>query len=352
MEKDTTIAVDIAKRVFELAISKEPGRVCQRRRLSRTQMLREFTNREPATVVMEACGSAHYWGRELQALGHRVLLLPARHVSPYRMGNKTDRTDADALLEARRNEKILPVPVKTVSQQTLGFLHRARAGWMLTRTARLNALRGILRELGVCIPLGASQVLPGLLKAIGEDHVPEGLKPQLLAVAEELGELDRRILDCERQLERIGKQTVGVEWLRSVPGIGPLTSTALAATIVDPARFRSGRRMAAFIGLVPRERSSGNQRHLGSITKRGDPYLRTLLIHGARSVLLAAKRSKHNDHLHSWALAVAARTGHNKAAVALSNKMARIAWAVWTKGTPYVSTATTGRRGNSLERKR
>ena len=336
MEKHTTIAVDIAKSVFEIAESREPGRVSRRRRLSRGQMLKEFTNREPATVVMEACGTSHHWGRGLQALGHEVVLLPARHVSPYRLGNKTDRTDADALLEARRNEKILPVPVKTVGQQALGFLHRARAGWMLTRTARLNALRGVLRELGVCIPVGAARVLPGLTNAIGDGHVLEALQPVLLAMAQEVRELDKRIACCERQLEIMGRQTAGVGRVRSVPGIGPLCSTALAATIVDPSRFRSGRRMAAFVGLVPREHSSGNRRRLGAITKTGDPYLRTLLIHGARSVLLAAKRNRHNDRLRTWALEVEKRRGHNKAAVALANKIVRIAWATWSKDTPYL----------------
>jgi transposase len=258
-------------------------------------------------------------------------------VSPYRLGNKTDRTDTDALLEARRNQRIRPVPVKSVSQQSLGFLHRARAGWMLTRTARLNAVRGILRELGVCIPVGAARVLPGLCSALKDGRIPEGLQAILAAMAEEIRELDKRIDQCERQLERVGRQTVGVERVRGVPGIGPLGSTALAATVVDPSRFPSGRRMAAFVGLVPREVSSGHQRRLGSITKRGDPYLRTLLIHGARSVLLAAKRSKHNDRLRTWALDVQRRHGHNKAAVALANKMVRIAWAVWSKDEPYIS---------------
>jgi len=271
------------------------------------------------------------------SLGHEVRLLPTQHVSRYRLGNKTDRTDTDALLEARRNEKILPVPVKTVSQQSLCFLHRARAGWMVTRTSRLNAVRGILREVGVCIAVGAARVLPGLGDAIRDGHIPEGLQPTLLAMAEEIRELDKRILECEKQLERVGRQTVGVERVRSVPGIGPLASTAMAATVVDPKRFASGRRMAAHIGLVPRETSSGHQRRLGPITKRGDPYLRTLLIHGARSVLLAAKRNKQNDRLRTWALDVEKRQGHNKAAVALANKMVRIAWAVWSKDTSYLS---------------
>jgi transposase len=340
VEKHTTIAVDIAKSVFELAESNEPGRVSRRRRLSRSQMLREFTNRAPVTVVMEACGSAHYWGRELLVLGHEVRLLPARHVIPYRLGDKTDRTDADALLEARRNEKILAVPVKLVSQQALGFLHRARTGWMQTRTARLNAVRGILRELGVCIPVGAARVLPGLGDAIRDGYVPESLQPVLLTMAEEIRELETRVGECEKQLERVGKQTPGVDKVRSVPGIGLLGSTALAGTIVDPTRFPSGRHMAAFIGLVPREASSGSQRRLGPITKRGDPYLRTLLIHGARSVLLAAKKGNQNDRLRTWALEVQRRHGHNKAAVALANKMVRIAWAVWVKGVSYLPTGT------------
>ena len=341
MEHPTTIAVDLAKSVFEVAVSREPGRVCQRRRLSRGQMAAFFANRPAATVLMEACGTAHFWGRLLRGFGHRVLLLPAQHVCRYRLRDKTDAADALALLEAHRNEKIIPVPVKDLCQQSIAALHRIRSGWLATRTARLNTVRGLLRELGIVIPLGPRLVLPRLAHALSdpEGSIPESLHPVLLAAAAEIRQLEQNIKDVERQLEALSKTLPAAKRLRSVPGIGLLTATALVASVVEPSRFRSGRRLASCLGLVPREHSSGSSRHLGSITKRGDPYLRTLLTHGARSVLWAAKHDKNPDALRRWALSVQARRGHNRATIALANKLARIAWAVWSKNTLYQSTA-------------
>jgi transposase len=340
VEHPTTIAVDLAKSVFEIAVSKDPGRVCQRRRLTRGQMTAFFANRPAATVLMEACGTAHFWGRLLRGFGHRVLLLPAQHVCRYRLRDKTDAADALALLEAHRNEKIVPVPVKDLPQQAIASLHRIRSGWIATRTARLNTIRGLLRELGINIPLGAKLVLPRLARALSdpEGSIPESLHPVLLAAAAEVRQLELNIKDVERQLEALSKTLPASQHLRSVPGIGLLTSTALIASVGDPSRFRSGRRLSSCLGLVPREHSSGCSRHLGSITKRGDPYLRTLLTHGARSVLWAAKHDKNPDALRRWALSVQARRGHNRATIALANKLARIAWAVWTKNTVYQPT--------------
>ena len=341
MEHPTTIAVDLAKSVFEVAVSKEPGRVCQRKRLSRGQMAAFFANRPAATVLMEACGTAHYWARLARGFGHRVLLLPAQHVCRYRLRDKTDAADTLALLEAHRNETILPVPVKDLPQQAIGALHRIRSGWLATRTARLNTVRGLLRELGIVIPLGPKLVLPRLSHALAdpEGSIPESLHPVLLAAAAEIRALEQNIKDVERQLEALSKTLPAAQRLRSVPGIGLLTATALVASVVEPSRFRSGRRLASCLGLVPREHSSGSSRHLGSITKRGDPYLRTLLTHGARSVLWAAKHDKNPDPLRRWALSVQARRGHNRATIALANKLARIAWAVWSKNTLYQASA-------------
>lgn len=341
MEHPTTIAVDLAKSVFEVAVSKEPGRVCQRKRLGRSQMTLFLANHPPATVLMEACGTAHYWARLAQGLGHRVLLLPAQHVCRYRLRDKTDHADTLALLEAHRNERICPVPVKDLSQQSIAALHRIRSGWLATRTARLNTVRGLLRELGIVIPLGSQLVLPRLSKALSEPKqlIPETLHPVLLAAAAEVRQLEQNIKDVERQLEALSKTLPAAKRLRSVPGIGLLTATALVASVGDPSRFRSGRRLSSCLGLVPREHSSGSSRHLGSITKRGDPYLRTLLTHGARSVLWAAKHDKTPDALRRWALSVQQRRGHNRATIALANKLARIAWAVWSKNTLYQTAA-------------
>lgn len=337
MEHPTTIAVDLAKSVFEVSISQEPGRVCQRKRLTRTQFARFLTHQPPATILMEACGTAHYWARLAQNAGHRPMLLPVQHVCRYRLTNKTDHADTRALLEAHRNEKISPVPVKTTAQQAIASLHRIRSAWLSTRTARINTIRGLLRELGIVIPEGARLLLPRLATALADPQtlIPETLHPALLAAASEIRQLESDIKDIQRQLEQLSKTLPAAAPLRSVPGIGLLTSTALIASVGDPSRFKSGRRLASSLGLVPKEHSSGYSRHLGSITKRGDPYLRTLLTHGARSVLWAAKHAKHPDPLQRWALSVQTRRGHNRAAIALANKLTRIAWAVWSRNTTY-----------------
>ncbi len=326
----TTIAVDIAKSVFEVAISKRPGRVAQRLRLSRKRLLLFFAQQSQATVLLEACSSAHFWARLLRDLGHDAVLLPPRHVRPYRQGNKTDRADAKALLEAHRNEEIRPVPVKTVEQHALAALHRLRSGWIGTRTARINAVRGILRELGITIPLGATRVVSHVraLLADPDSGPPESLRVSLVEACDEIRDLEEKIRSSERQLGAMGRQIPAVAHLRSVPGIGLLSATALVASVGDVQRFPSGRHFASFLGLTPKEHSSGHVRRLGRISKRGDAYLRTLLIHGARSVLWAAKSKKQPDRLRRWALNLEITRGHNKAAVALANKLARFAWVV------------------------
>jgi transposase len=337
VEKHMTIAVDLAKNVFEIAVSREPGRVCLRKRLGRTQMMAFFRNYPPSTVLLEACGSSHHFGRQLQALGHRVLLLPPHHTRRYVLRDKTDRADATALLEAHRNEQISPVPLKSLHQQTLASLHRLRSTWVAARTARLNTLRGLLRELGIAIPQGASRVLPALQSALSNPStpIPIALHPALRRAAEEIGQLELSIRESELELKTLARDLPVAETLQSIPGIGLLSSTALIAFVGSPTRFRSGRHLSSFLGLVPREHSSGSSRHLGSITKRGDPYLRTLLTHGARSALLAARRSPHPSPLQLWALSLQSRKGHNKATVALANKLARIAWAVWSRNQPF-----------------
>ena len=233
---DTLIAVDLGKDIFEIAVSHRPGKVAECYRPRRAKLLAFFAQRPKATVIMEACGSAHHRARKIQQLGHDVVLLPPHLVKPYVRRNKTDRADAKGLLEAYRNEQIRPVPVKTVQQHTLTMLHRLRSEWMVETVARMNALRGLLRELGLII---------------------------------------------------------------------------------------------SYLGITPREFSSGSRRHLGRISKMGDVYVRMLLIHGARSVLMHAKRMVQVDRLRQWALEVEKRTNHNKAATALANKLARVIWAVW-----------------------
>ena len=337
--KSTTIAVDLAKNVFQVAVSHHPGKVAESHRLSRSQFLRFLAERQPALVLMEACGTAHFWGRKAQEFGHQALLLPPGHVRPYVRRNKTDQTDTKGLLEAHRNEEIRPVPVKSVEQQTLAGLHRLRSAWMADRTARLNLVRGLLRELGFSIPAGARHVVPRAWAVLdaADSELPAPLGLALGAALREIREFEARVTEVEKQLRALAAQMPVVQRLRSIPGIGLLTATALVAFIGDVQRFASCRRFASFLGITPREHSSGLRRRLGGISKRGDVYLRMLLIHGARSVLWAAKRSKQPDRLRAWALHLQDRRGHNKAAVALANKMARIVWAVWRHESSYQS---------------
>jgi len=335
--KNTLVAVDIAKSVFEIAVSKQPGQVAERHRLSRTAFIRFFAQRLPATVLLEACGSAHHWARQLQQQGHQVILLPPHLVRPYVARNKTDRADAKALLEAFRNKDVCPVPVKSVTQQTLASLHRLRSRWMATRTARINGVRGLLREFGMIIPVGARNVLPRTWSLLedAESGVPQALRPVLAEACTEIQQLDERIRSVEHQLSSLATQIPAISQLRTIPGVGLLTATATVAFVGDIQRFPSGRCFASYLGLTPRERSSGLVRRLGAISKRGDTYLRMLLIHGARSVLWRAKSASDEDRLQAWALQIQSMKGHNKAAVALANKMARIVWAVWRNGVDY-----------------
>jgi len=338
----TTIAVDLAKSVFEVAVSQRPGKVGERHRFSRGQFSRFLAEQAPATVVMEACGTAPFWGREAGAHGHRVVLLPPHAVRPYVLRNKTDGADAKGLLEALRNDDVRPVPVKSVDQHVLAGLHRLRSAWMATRTARLNTLRGLLRELGFSIPVGARQVVPhvGALVSDDDSGLPEALRPVLAEAAREVRELEDRVRQVERSLETMARGSEILVRLRTIPGVGLLTATALVAFVGDVQRFPSGRHFASYLGLTPRESSSGLRRHLGAISKRGDPYLRMLLIHGARAVLLHAKKATaSHDRLRTWALGRERARGHNKAAVALANKLARIVWAVWRNGRAFTITA-------------
>ena len=332
--QNTTIAIDVAKSVFEVAVSHRPGQVAQTKRLTRARLLPFFANQPPAKVLLEACGSAHHWARRLQELGHTVELLPAHQVRPYVLGNKTDEADARALLEAFRNQQIRPVPVKSVPQQALASLHRLRSGWLATRTARLNGVRGLLREFGITMPQGAHHVVPRVEGLVADpvSDIPEALRSSLAAACAEIRALEARMQDVERQLRSLGKQIAVVPRLQTIPGVGLLNATGLVAFVGDVRRFPSGRHFASYLGLTPRERSSGNTRRLGRITKRGDVYLRMLLIHGARSVLWTAKQRVRPDRLRSWALALERTRGHNKAAVALANKLARIIWKVWNTG--------------------
>ena len=330
-----TIAVDLAKNVFEIAVAGRAGTIRERKRLSRPQFEQFWSTRAPCRVVMEACASAHFWARYLLARGFEVKLLPPHYVRPYRRRNKTDRTDCEAILEADRCAGIHPVAVKNEDQQALIALHRVRSQWQESRTARINAMRGLLHEFGISAVPGSKRFMNDLHQLLtSKQHLlPARVRHTVIALWEEVRDLEQRIETIETELEGIACEQPVIQALLQIPGIGLLTATALFAAVADIHAFKNGRQLACWLGLTPREFSSGGRRRLGRISKQGDPYIRMLLVHGARSALNAARRLEVADkpltQLQAWALK-RAREGHrNKATVALANKLARIAWAVW-----------------------
>ena len=336
-----TVAVDLAKTVFELAMADVHWHVTGRQRLNRTQFARFLRQTAPTHVVMEACGMAHYWGRVAQGHGHRVTLVPPAYVRPYVRRNKTDRADAEAILEAVRSGQIPGVPVKRIEQQALVAVHRVREQWMTTRTARINALRGILREHGILLPAGARaavQAVPTVI-ADADASLPAHLRHVLASVQEEVRDIEQRLATLEQELRALADADPIVAQLRTIPGIGLLTATALVGTVGQIHAFRRARQFASWLGLTPREHSSGARRRLGGISKQGDVYLRCLLTHGARAVLLSAQRRRRDaqpmTRLHEWAVTVHDRRGHNKATIAVANKLGRIVWAVWHKDVAF-----------------
>ena len=339
----TTVGIDLAKSVFEIALADERGHIIERQRLNRARFDRFFVNRPSCRIVMEACGSAHHHARRLSSQGHDVVLLPAQYARAYVRRNKTDAADAAALIEAARCPDIRPVPIKSVDQQALQQLHRLRSQWMNARKSRINFLRSCLREFGASVPLGAKRAIQAVRDALSgaSTVVPTLLHSSLLELLAEIEALEQRCRKIDCDLARLNEGDPVVERLLRIPGVGPLTATALRASVVDIQRFPSGRHFSSWVGLTSREHSSGERRRLGRISKQGDPYLRTLLIHGARAVLLAARsaqrRGSSPDRLRTWALDLQERRGHNKAAVALANKLARIVWATWRNDRDFCS---------------
>jgi transposase len=333
----TTIGVDLAKSVFHVHGVDERGKTVLRKALKRAEVMSFFARLVPCLIGMEACGSAHFWARKLSELGHTVKLMAPQFVKPYVKTNKNDARDAEAICEAVARPNMRFVAIKTVEQQALLGIHRARQGFVTARTAQSNQLRGLLSEFGIVMPKGIGGV---------ERRMPEILEDAengLLGHSRELfarlyahfRELDRQVGELERQIKAWHRGNTASRRLEAIPGIGPLSASALAASIGDAKAFKNGRQLAAWLGLVPRQHSSGGKEVLLGISKRGDTYLRTLLIHGARSVLLSLKR--HANQAEGWLARLAARRNHNIAAVALANKNARIIWALLAHDREYQS---------------
>lgn len=325
------IGVDLAKSVFQLALANDHYHVQHNKRLNRTQFHAFFVNLEPTHIVMETCGTAHYWARTLITMGHSVSLLPAQYVKPYVRRSKTDRNDAIALIEAARNHGIKAVPVKSEYQQSIQSLHRLREQWKHTRVARINALRGVLREFGILVPMGPRAAIKTTQAAL--ESLPAILQSSIQDILAELSSIQDNISALEKQLKQVVKEDVVIQGFMQINGIGLLTATAMRASVQSPEQFKNGRQLSAWLGITPREYSSGNHRYLGRISKRGDKYLRTLVIHGARSVMARIKVLQRSEKkltaLQQWVVQLEQRVGHNKATVALANKMVRILWATW-----------------------
>lgn len=325
MKEIKTLAIDLAKSVFQLHGVDKHG-VCQlRRQLQRAQVLAFIGQLPPCLVAMEACASAHYWGRQIQALGHQVKLIPPQYVKPFVRGNKSDRNDAAAICEAALRPDMPTVAVKSEEQQAVLSLHRLRQVLEKQRKQLANQLRGLLGEFGIAIPTGIRALRAALPQAI--QSVPGLLRPTLQQGAERLVELERQCAEHTRQIEQLAKQTPLCQRFMQERGIGPMIASAYASTLGDPGHYRNGRQVAASLGLVPRQHSTGGKAVLLGISKRGDAYLRTQLIHGARAVLRHAPGK--TDPLSVWLQQLARRCGANKAAVALANKNARRLWAIW-----------------------
>jgi transposase len=333
--KITRIGLDIAKRVFQVHGVDELGRAKMTKKLSRSQVLQFFAQMPVCVIGIEACGGAHYWARELGKLGHDVRLMAAQFVNPYRKSGKNDANDAEAICEAVGRPNMRFVAVKTEEQQAVLMWHRARTLAVTNRTALANQIRGLLGEFGCIISKGIRPLrreLPEILED-AENGLPHLARMLLNDLLEQLREFDEQIEHYDRQIAQVARESEAAQRLMAIEGIGPITSTALVASVGDARVFQNGRQFAAWLGLTPHQRSSGGKTSLGQITKRGDRYLRTLLVHGSRALLRYVGRK--SDAKSVWAVNVMQRRHVNVAAVALAAKQARIIWAMLAKGTEY-----------------
>ena len=331
----STLCIDLAKTVFQVHGVDEQGRVVVRKRLSRNKLLTFIAQLEPCLIGLEACGSAHYWAREMNKFGHDVRLMSPQFVKPYVKSNKHDVADAEAICEAVSRPNMRFVPVKGIEQQDIQSLHRARELVIKQRTALSNQIRGLLGEYGLVVAKGVHRIrrsLPELL-----EDAENGLSFQGREIFYELYQqliwLDERIGVFDKKIEQVFRSNEACQRLGQMEGIGPLIATALFAALHQAKEFKNGRQMSAWLGLVPRQHSTGGKPVLLGISKRGDRYLRTLLIHGARAVIFRIKE-KESRRAH-WLRQLIARRGVNRATVALANKMARMAWVILNKGASY-----------------
>jgi transposase len=333
MGEITAIGLDLAKNIFQVHGVDETGTAVLIKRLRRSQVIAFFAGLPPCLVGMEACATAHHWARELTGLGHEVRLMPPQYVKAYVKRNKNDAADAAAICEAVKRPSMRFVPVKTIEQQSALLMHRARDLLIRQRTMLVNALRGHMAEFGLIEAQGLHKVA-GLIAIVMDDRderIPQMARQALKVIAGQINELQTRIAALETQVLAWHKNNPVSQRLATIPGIGPIIATAIAATVADPNVFRSGREFAAWLGLVPRQSSTGGKARLGGISKRGDGYLRRLLVNSAHTVLLCSKAAKADP----WLTSLRGRKPRLVVAVALANKTARVAWAVMSRQDTY-----------------
>jgi transposase len=328
------IGLDIAKSSFQVHGVDARGKVVIRKQLTRGKVLGYFAQLPSCLIGLEACGGAHYWARELGKLGHDVRLMAVQYIRPYGANQKNDQNDAAAICEAVSRPRTRCVPVKSEAQQAVLTVHRARELLVTERTALANQIRGVVMEYGIVIAQGIQRLRRALPEVVAAaETLPELVREVVEELRERLLELDRRIAEYDRRIEQLAKQDEAARRLMQVEGVGPITATAVVATIGDGHAFQQGRQFAAWVGLVPRQHSTGGKTILGRITKHGNVYLRTLLIHGARAVLQCS--AKRTDQKSRWVEQVRRRRGSNIAAVALAAKHARILWTLLARGREY-----------------
>jgi transposase len=333
--KITRIGFDIAKRVLQVHGVDEYGKARMRKQLARAKVLEFFVQLPPCLIGIEACASSLYWGRELTKLGHTVKLMAAQFVIPYRKRDKNDANDAEAICEAVGRPNMRFVAVKSEEQQAVLMVHRARTLMMTNRTAQVNQIRGLLGEFGIVVPKGVSRLrreLPDILED-AENGLPVLAREALAGLLDQFYDFDTRVTAYDRQIRALAEASEPARRLMRVEAIGPQSATALVASTGDPHVFKSGCSFAASLGITPRQHSSGGKERLGQITRQGDRYLRTLLVHGARAYLRVV--DKKTDAKSAWAHRLGERRHANIAAVALAAKHARVAWAILAHGTEY-----------------
>ena len=332
--KITTIGIDLAKAVFQVHGVDVHGKTVLRKQLRRSEMAKFFANLEPCLIGIEACGSSHYWARKLSEFGHTVKLMSPQFVKPYVKTNKHDMADAEAICEAVSRPNMRFVPIKNIEQQAILSVHRARQGFVKARTAQSNQIRGLLSEFGIVMPQGIHSIMKRMPEILedSENNLPGMMRTLLERLTENLKEMNRQVEELEKQIVLWHRENEASRRLAEISGIGPITASAIVATVGRAKEFKNGRQLAAWMGLVPRQHSSGGKQNLLGISKRGDTYLRTLLIHGARAVIRFAENKAKPE---SWLRKLMARRNKNIAAVALANKNARIVWAILTNNQTF-----------------